>query len=100
MSNVLFSKRVLTVVCTSAMIVGFVAAFAPSIIAADKPIEWNVSLWGGKRAWTNPLHDWLADMKKATNGQWKINIHYGGVLAPPKENWDGIRAGKFEAARY
>jgi TRAP-type C4-dicarboxylate transport system substrate-binding protein len=80
------------------MIVGFIATLAPSTIAADKPIEWNVSLWGGKRAWTAPLHDWAADMGKKTHGGWKINLHYGGVLAPPKENYDGIKAGMFEAA--
>jgi TRAP-type mannitol/chloroaromatic compound transport system substrate-binding protein len=37
-------------------------------------------------------------MEKKTNVQWKIKVHYGSVLAPPKENWDGIRAGMFEAA--
>jgi TRAP-type C4-dicarboxylate transport system substrate-binding protein len=79
---------------------GFLLTLPPKAISAGKTITWNLSVWGGKRAWTNPLHDWVADMEKATNGRWKIKIHYGGVLAPPKENWDGIRAGMFEAAGY
>jgi TRAP-type C4-dicarboxylate transport system substrate-binding protein len=36
-------------------------------------------------------------MAKATNGKWKINLHYGGVLSPAKENLDGLKAGLFEA---
>ena len=37
-------------------------------------------------------------MAKQTNGQWKIKIHYGSVLAPAAKNWDGLKVGKFEAA--
>jgi TRAP-type mannitol/chloroaromatic compound transport system substrate-binding protein len=36
-------------------------------------------------------------MAKHTNGQWQIKMHLGGVLAPPKEVMDGIKAGMFEA---
>lgn len=60
--------------------------------SSDK-IIWNVSLWGGKRAFTAPLHEWSAKMEEKTNARWKINIHYGGVLAPPKESLDAIKVG-------
>lgn len=72
-------------------------ALVPQAIAQEVH-EWNISLDGGKRAWTAPLHEWAADMEKFTDGGWKINLHYGGVLSPTKENWDGIKAGMFEGA--
>ncbi|MBW2146585.1 MAG: TRAP transporter substrate-binding protein DctP [Deltaproteobacteria bacterium] len=82
------------------LIIGWVSILCsvPSAVAAEKVYKWNFSLWGGPRAWTKPLHAWAKDMEKATNGRWQIKLHYGGALAPPKENWDGIKAGMFEAA--
>jgi TRAP-type C4-dicarboxylate transport system substrate-binding protein len=98
MGKQFFRRRYLVVLCSIALLVGFALAFPPHAISAGKVINWNFSLWGGKRAWSAPLHDWVADMEKKTNGRWKIKLHYGGVLAPPRENYDGIRAGMFEAA--
>ncbi len=67
--------------------------------AADT-VQWDVSLWGGPREWTYPLERWAADMEEATNGGWKIKIHYGATLSPPKENLDGLRAGMFDACHF
>lgn len=90
-------RRWAAVLFTVCFIVGLVICLSPTL-ASSKTITWNLSLWSGKRAWTKPVHEWAQAMEKKTNGQWKIKIHYGSVLAPPKENWDGIRAGMFEAA--
>jgi TRAP-type C4-dicarboxylate transport system substrate-binding protein len=98
MGKVFFGKRYVVILCSLIIMVGFLLTLAPKAISAQKVINWNFSLWGGKRAWSAPLHDWAADMEKKTNGRWKIKLHYGGVLAPPKENYDGIKAGMFEAA--
>lgn len=98
MGKELFRKRYVVILCSLIIVVGFLFALVPEAISAEKTVTWNLSLWGGKRAWTRPLHDWAAEMEKKTNGGWKIKIHYGGVLAPPKEQLDGIRAGMFEAA--
>jgi TRAP-type C4-dicarboxylate transport system substrate-binding protein len=98
MRKVFFGKRYVVILCSLIIMVGFLLTLAPKAISAQKVINWNFSLWGGKRAWSAPLHDWAADMEKKTNGRWKIKLHYGGVLAPPKENYDGIKAGMFEAA--
>jgi len=100
MGKELFRKRYVVVLCSLVIMVGFLFAIQPKAVSAQKTITWNLSVWGGKRAWTKPLHDWAADMEQKTNGGWKIKIHYGGVLAPPKENLDGIRAGMFEAAAF
>jgi TRAP-type C4-dicarboxylate transport system substrate-binding protein len=98
MGKVLFGKRSVVVLCSLTIMLGFLFTLPPKAISAGKVINWNLSVWGGKRAWTRPLHDWAADMEKKTKGGWKIKIHYGAVLAPPKEALDGIRAGMFEAA--
>ena len=98
MEKKLFRRRFVVVFCSLIIMVGLLFTLAPAAISAEKVYNWNFSLWGGKRAWTAPLHDWAADMEKKTNGRWKIKLHYGGVLAPPKENYDGIKAGMFEAA--
>lgn len=97
---VLFSKRVLAMIFSLVIAVAFLFSFPPQVFSADKTITWNVSLWGGKRAWTKPLHLWAADMDKATNGRWKIKLHYGSVLSPSKEQLDGLKAGMFEAASF
>lgn len=76
----------------------FLFASPPQALSAGETIQWNISVWGGKRAWINPLEVWAADMGEATNGRWKIKIHYGGVLSPPKEQLDGLKAGMFEGA--
>lgn len=93
-----FRKRYVVVLCSLIIMVGFVFTLPPKAISAGKTITWNLSLWGGPRAWSKPLHEYVADMERKTNGRWKIKLHYGGVLAPPKEALDGIRAGMFEAA--
>ena len=96
----LFRKKYLVFLFSLTILVGFLFTLPPKAFSAGETITWNLSVWGGKRAWTNPVHDWVAEMDKKTNGQWKIKIHYGAVLAPAKENFDGIRAGMFEAGGY
>lgn len=91
-------RRFVATLCSLCFIFGSLAIFPPEAVSAEKVYEWNLSLWGGKRAWTIPVEEWAADMAKKTNGRWKIKVHYGEVLAPPKENWDGLRAGMFECA--
>ncbi|MBC8247837.1 MAG: C4-dicarboxylate TRAP transporter substrate-binding protein [Deltaproteobacteria bacterium] len=96
----LLNKRVLAMVFSLAIALAFLLTSTPEVFSADKPIQWNLSVWGGSRAWTKPVEQWAKDMEKATNGRWKIKIHYGGVLAPAKEQLDGIRAGMFEAGGF
>ena len=98
MGNGLFRKRFIITLCHLTVMIGFFFTATPEAISAKKTITWNLSLWGDKRAWTAPLHDWAADMRRKTNGRWNIKLHYGGALAPPRENYDGIKAGMFEAA--
>ena len=61
--------------------------------------EWNVSLWGKRRAMTENVEK-LAELVEArTNGEFKLNISYGG-LSKSRENLDGITIGAFEMAQF
>lgn len=61
--------------------------------------EWNVSLWGKRRAFTENVEK-LAELVSAkTNGDFKLNISYGG-LSKSRENLDGIAIGAFEMAQF
>ncbi len=60
---------------------------------------WNVSLWGKRRAFTENVEK-LAELVEArTNGDFKLNISYGG-LSKSRENLDGISIGAFEMAQF
>ena len=70
-------------------------AFAGEAIA----VEWNVSLWGKRRAFTEHVEK-LAELVSAkTGGAFTLNISYGG-LSKNKENLDGISIGAFEMAQF
>ena len=61
--------------------------------------EWNVSLWGKRRAFTEHVEK-LAELVSAkTDGEFTLNISYGG-LSKNKENLDGIAIGAFEMAQF
>lgn len=61
--------------------------------------EWNVSLWGKRRAFTENVEK-LAELVEAkTNGEFTLNISYGG-LSKARENLDGISFGAFEMAQF
>lgn len=66
------------------------------VIAAT---EWNVSLWGKRRAFTENVEK-LAELVEAkTNGEFRLKISYGG-LSKSRENLDGISIGAFEMAQF
>lgn len=70
-------------------------AFAGQALAT----EWNVSLWGKRRAFTEHVEK-LAELVNAkTGGEFTLNISYGG-LSNNKENLDGISIGAFEMAQF
>ncbi|MEO1530943.1 MAG: C4-dicarboxylate TRAP transporter substrate-binding protein [Pseudomonadota bacterium] len=73
------------------LIVGFGAEAAAT--------EWNVSLWGKRRAFTEHVEK-LAELVAAkTNGEFTLAISYGG-LSKNRENLDGISIGAFEMAQF
>ena len=61
--------------------------------------EWNVSLWGKRRAFTENVEKLAELVEKKTNGDFKLKISYGG-LSKSRENLDGISFGAFEMAQF
>lgn len=71
------------------------AAFAGEALA----VEWNVSLWGKRRAFTEHVEKLAELLDERTNGGFTLNISYGG-LSKNRENLDGISIGAFEMAQF
>ncbi|UWQ00359.1 C4-dicarboxylate TRAP transporter substrate-binding protein [Aliiroseovarius crassostreae] len=70
-------------------------AFATEAMATD----WNVSLWGKRRAFTEHVEKLAELVAEKTNGEFTLNISYGG-LSKNRENLDGISIGAFEMAQF
>ncbi len=70
-------------------------AFSAEVMAT----EWNVSLWGKRRAFTEHVEKIAELVSAKTNGEFTLNISYGG-LSKNKENLDGISIGAFEMAQF
>jgi TRAP-type C4-dicarboxylate transport system substrate-binding protein len=80
---------------TTAVLALVAGSFATETLAT----EWNVSLWGKRRAFTEHVEK-LAELVSAkTNGAFTMNISYGG-LSKNTENLDGISIGAFEMAQF
>ncbi|MHC0053076.1 C4-dicarboxylate TRAP transporter substrate-binding protein [Actibacterium sp. D379-3] len=70
-------------------------AFATEAMAE----EWNVSVWGKRRAFTEHVEKLAELVSEKTGGDFTLNISYGG-LSKNTENLDGISIGAFEMAQF
>lgn len=84
-------KNLTTPLCVAAL----TTAFATEAMAT----EWNVSLWGKRRAFTEHVHKLAELVEEKTNGDFTLNISYGG-LSKNTENLDGISIYAFEMAQF
>ncbi|MEM9552163.1 MAG: C4-dicarboxylate TRAP transporter substrate-binding protein [Pseudomonadota bacterium] len=76
-----------------------VAALGTVFAAEAYATEWNASLWGKRRAFTEHVEKLAELVSEKTNGEFTINISYGG-LSKNRENLDGISIGAFEMAQF
>ena len=76
-----------------------IAALALGFATEAMATEWNVSLWGKRRAFTEHVEKLAELISQKTNGEFTLNISYGG-LSKNKENLDGISIGAFEMAQF
>ncbi len=78
------------------------AALAVSFLGAEaaQAIEWNVSLWGKRRAFTEHVEKLSELVSQKTDGSFTIKLHYGAALSKNRENLDGISFGAFEMAQF
>jgi TRAP-type C4-dicarboxylate transport system substrate-binding protein len=86
-------KAIKTTLVTAMVMAGFTAG---EVAAAT---EWNVSLWGKRRAFTENVEKLAELVESKTNGEFKLKISYGG-LSKSRENLDGISFGAFEMAQF
>ena len=63
-------------------------------------LTWDLSLWGKPRAGTEVAEALARELAEATNGAWKLKLHYGEALSKARENLDGLAIGAFEAALF
>lgn len=76
-------------------VVGLAALMSFEAVAVD----WNVSLWSKRRAFTEHVEKIAELVSAKTNGEFTLNISYGG-LSKNRENLDGISIGAFEMAQF
>ncbi|MAU52955.1 MAG: C4-dicarboxylate ABC transporter substrate-binding protein [Roseovarius sp.] len=76
-----------------------VAAISLAFAGEAMATEWNVSLWGKRRAFTEHVEKLAELVSEKTNGEFTLNISYGG-LSNNRENLDGISIGAFEMAQF
>jgi TRAP-type C4-dicarboxylate transport system substrate-binding protein len=79
--------------------VAIAAGLTMSFTAETLAVEWNVSLWGARRAFTEHVEKLAELVSQKTNGEFTLNLSYGG-LSNNRENLDGISIGAFEMAQF
>ena len=77
----------------------FLAVVATAFAGEALAVEWNVSLWGKRRAFTEHVERLAELVNEKTGGEFTLNISYGG-LSKNRENLDGISIGAFEMAQF
>lgn len=75
------------------------ATVSVAFVSEAAAVEWNVSLWGKRRAFTEHVEKLAELLDEKTGGDFTLNISYGG-LSKNKENLDGISIGAFEMAQF
>ena len=80
---------------TTAVLALVAGSFATETLAT----EWNVSVWGKRRAFTEHIEKLAELVSEKTGGEFTMNISYGG-LSKNRENLDGISIGAFEMAQF
>ncbi len=78
-------------------LVSFGLALGAETVMASE--NWDVSLWGSRRGFTEHVEKLAEVVKEKSNGAFHIKLHYGGVLSKSRENLDGISFGAFEMAQ-
>ncbi|QFT79134.1 Lactate-binding periplasmic protein precursor [Roseovarius sp. THAF27] len=78
---------------------GVTAALSFAFAGEALAVEWNVSVWGKRRAFTEHVEKLAELVAEKTDGEFTMNVSYGG-LSKNKENLDGISIGAFEMAQF
>ena len=71
-----------------------VCALSFAFVTEAAATEWNVSVWGKRRAFTEHIEKIAELVSEKTGGEFTMNVSYGG-LSKNTENLDGISIGAF-----
>ena len=63
-------------------------------------VNWKLSLWGKRRAFTEGMEYVSTEVAKRTGGNFNIRLYYGEQLSKSKQNLDNLNIGAFEAATF
>ena len=74
-------------------------ALSFAFVSEAAATEWNVSVWGKRRAFTEHVEKLAELVSEKTGGEFTMNVSYGG-LSKNRENLDGISIGAFEMAQF
>lgn len=84
----------MTIIARAALAAGLASVALPAVAE-----EWNVSLWGARRAFTEHVEKLAELVSEKTGGEFTLAISYGG-LSGERENLDGLSIGAFEMAQF
>ncbi|TMM54169.1 TRAP transporter substrate-binding protein DctP [Sulfitobacter sabulilitoris] len=76
-----------------------IGALSLAFVTEAAATEWNASVWGKRRAFTEHVEKIAELVSEKTGGEFTINVSYGG-LSKNTENLDGISIGAFEMAQF
>lgn len=96
----IFSKYLMQVISVAGLAAVPIVASVSSAVAAQvegPKVEWNFAMWGKSRALSLSVEELARRVSEATDGNFTIKIHWGGALAPPKEQIDGLKIGAYES---
>ena len=97
-------RRTFKGILTLAAVIGTTAVYTAGAVQAaevDGPkLKWNISLWGKQRAFTAGFEKLSELVQAKTDGNWEMELHYGGALSKSRENLDGIAVDAFEGAMF
>lgn len=89
------NKSLITAATMGAMIFGQ-GAFAQAVEGPE--VFWRISMWGNPRALSAGMEAMAENVAEATDGNFRIQIFFGGQLSSSRENLDGIAVNAFEGA--
>ncbi len=76
-----------------------IVALSVTFVGEAAATEWNVSVWGKRRAFTEHVEKLAELVAEKSGGAFTMNVSYGG-LSNNRENLDGISIGAFEMAQF
>jgi TRAP-type mannitol/chloroaromatic compound transport system substrate-binding protein len=81
--------------------VGFTTSAPPAAadIVEGPAVNWEVSLWGPPRAFTEALEVMKDKLAERTEGRFTLTLQYAEAISPSRENLDGLQVGAFEMAQ-